>query len=105
MSDIGKDIISGLHEALDYAKGHAIGKTHEVTVPDDVDVADIRARQGLSQIQFSRRYRVPLATLRNWEQGLRKPGLAARILLCVIDREPDAVIRSLTPADPVSAEG
>jgi len=45
------------------------------------------------------RWRMLMATvrvaLRNWEQGVRNPEGAARILLQVVDREPDAVMRAL----------
>ena len=96
MSEVGKDILQGLNEALDYAKGKNVGRAHHIAVPEAVDVAVIRERQGLSQAQFCRRYRIPLKTLRNWEQGIRRPDLSARILLHVIDREPEAVARALS---------
>jgi len=37
---------------------------------------------------------VSARTVRNWEQGGRQPEGPARILLQVIDREPEAVMRA-----------
>lgn len=55
----------------------------------------IRQRLGMTQEQFSARFHVPLGTLRDWEQGVREPDSAARTLLRVIDKNPEAVIRAL----------
>jgi putative transcriptional regulator len=55
----------------------------------------IRERLQLTQEEFSLRFGVPLGTLRDWEQGASFPDSAARTLLRVIDKEPDAVIRAL----------
>ena len=60
-----------------------------------VDVAAIRKRMGMSQIQFAKRYGFSHTTLRDWEQGRRSPGSVARTLLTVLDREPQAVDRAL----------
>jgi putative transcriptional regulator len=58
--------------------------------------ATIRRRLGMTQEQFAATIRVPLATLRNWEQGRVQPDPAARALLTVIEREPEAALRALT---------
>ena len=34
-------------------------------------VKQIRARTGLSQAKFAAKYHIPLATLENWERGIR----------------------------------
>lgn len=36
-------------------------------------IQEIRALTRLSQPQFSEKYRIPLPTLRKWEQGKREP--------------------------------
>ena len=41
----------------------------------------VRERVGLSQTAFARRIGVPVATVRNWEQGKRSPRGPARALL------------------------
>ncbi|MYC67994.1 MAG: helix-turn-helix domain-containing protein [Acidobacteriia bacterium] len=56
----------------------------------------IRRRLGLSQMELARRIDVPHETIRNWEQGKRCPTGAARALLRVLDKAPEAALRVLT---------
>lgn len=63
--------------------------------PQPDDVRAIRQRLGLSQEQFAARFGFSVETIRNYEQGHRRPTGPARVLLRVIAREPDAVIRAL----------
>ena len=49
----------------------------------------------LSQAEFADTFRIPLGTLRDWEQHRREPDQAARAYLEVIAREPEAVRRAL----------
>lgn len=57
----------------------------------------IRRALGLSQEEFAARYRIPVGTLRDWEQGRFEPDAAARAYLTVIARAPDIVRRALEP--------
>ena len=66
----------------------------------DVEVTAARVRwvrktTGLTQEGFAARYRIPLGTLRDWEQGRRESDAAALAYLRVIEREPDMVARAL----------
>jgi putative transcriptional regulator len=70
-------------------------RVYTVTVPEIVDVKKVRAKLKMSQDEFSRHYGFKPATVRDWEQGRRKPDRAARILLSTIDKEPDVVERVL----------
>jgi DNA-binding transcriptional regulator YiaG len=65
--------------------------------PPPIDVKQMRRRMGFTQTQFARRFGVPVATLRHWERGDRKPRLAARALLHLIDKFPQLVLRGLRP--------
>jgi putative transcriptional regulator len=58
----------------------------------------IRRALALSQEEFSTRFRIPLGTLRDWEQGRKDPDAAARAYLIVIGRNPSAVTEALHPA-------
>src|SRR5215475_3950745 len=58
----------------------------------------MRRALGLTQEEFSARFRIPLAMLRDWEQGRSEPDQATRAYLTVIAREPDAVRRALSEA-------
>jgi putative transcriptional regulator len=55
----------------------------------------MRRAMGLAQEDFSARFRIPLGTLRDWEQGKTEPDQAARAYLTVIARDPEAVRRAL----------
>lgn len=56
----------------------------------------VRRRLGLTQVELARRIHVPHETIRNWEQGKRRPTGAARALLRVLDKVPEAALRVLT---------
>lgn len=58
----------------------------------------VRKRLGLTQAEFSRRIDVSLDTIRNWEQGKRSPTGAAKALLRVLDRAPEASLAALGKA-------
>ncbi len=55
-------------------------------------VRRVRRRAGLSQAEFAHRMGIAVATVRGWEQGRFVPQGAARALLRVIDRVPEAVL-------------
>lgn len=63
--------------------------------PRGEDVKLIRARLGLSQKEFAKRFGFSVETIRNYEQGHRQPTGPARTLLRVIANEPEAVARVL----------
>lgn len=95
-SDAFKEIMAGLESALAYAKGDkSQGVEHRVRI-EEPDVKTVRGKLGLSQEDFAAAFGVPLGTLRHWEQGLRRPEGAARVLLKVIDVRPDIVAQVLT---------
>jgi putative transcriptional regulator len=56
------------------------------------DVKAIREKYGLSQSKFAKLLGISPATLRNWEQGRRRPEGPARILLFIADKHPEAVL-------------
>jgi putative transcriptional regulator len=59
----------------------------------------------LTQEEFAARFRIPLGTLRDWEQGKTEPDQAARAYLRVIARNPKAVLEALEPeAEPAPAD-
>jgi putative transcriptional regulator len=67
---------------------------------DDEDVKKLRERMKLSQAGFAAMLGISVGTLRNWEQGRRKPEGPARALLRVAAVHPEAVLDALTrPAD------
>ncbi len=95
MRDVSDSILKGLEEAIAFAEGNETeARVHRIEIPEP-DVRTIRARTGLSQREFARRIGVKTATLVNWEQGHRRPQGPARVLLALIDKDPDIVCRTL----------
>ena len=63
--------------------------------PSPDRVRALRARLGLTQAQFARRFGFTLDTVQQYEQGRRRPSGPASTLLRVIEAEPAAVVRAL----------
>jgi putative transcriptional regulator len=58
-------------------------------------VREIRAKLGLTQAAFARRFGFSVEAVRNYEQGLRQPPAPIRAYLRVIAAETEAVDRAL----------
>jgi len=89
-----KKLLEGVRElgsALRGEKGVVARVDH--IAPDSV--VAIRAKLGLSQSEFARVFGISLDTLQNWEQGRRKPSGAARVLLKVAERHPEAILEAV----------
>ncbi len=102
MSELGEMLLEGLGEAVAHLRGEDVPGVRVrtvATIPDDIDVAAIRARLGMKRKTFADRFGFSISTLTKWERGERRPDGAARALLLVIDREPEAVIRALLAAE------
>jgi len=63
-----------------------------------VNVKRLREKLGLTQEDFAAVYRIPVGTLRDWEQRRKTPDAPARAYLSVIERNPEAVAALLRPA-------
>jgi len=99
MNSVTKSLLKGAKEAVKYASGHKKGaRQHKVTVPQQVDVKDIRLQLNLSRSEFSEQFGFSTRTLEKWEQGTRYPDTAARAYLTVISHDPIAVNQALNNA-------
>jgi putative transcriptional regulator len=65
---------------------------------EEPDVKDLREKHGLSQPKFAAMMGISVGTLRNWEQGRRKPEGSARVLLRVVERHPEVVFEAASGA-------
>jgi putative transcriptional regulator len=93
MSKAFKEISAGLDDAIAHARGRKTSViVHE---PETIDVKAIRKKTGMSQQKFCATFGISLGTLRHWEQGLRSPRGPARVLLKVVDHDPNAVIHAI----------
>lgn len=59
----------------------------------------LRERLGMTQAAFASAFRLPLTTLRDWEQRRSTPDAPARALLLAIERDPEALRRLLAVDD------
>jgi putative transcriptional regulator len=90
-----KELVKSLTEACEHAEGEP-GRVR-VGVVDIPVVRAIRRRLRMSQMEFARVYRIPLATIKNWEQGRGQPDAPAAAYLQVIAKRPREAREALTP--------
>lgn len=84
-------IMAGLEDAIAFAQGD----TSRGRIANPVDVKKVRAATKKTQAAFARSYRLPLGTVRDWEQNRTAPDAPARALLALIAAEPETVERLL----------
>ena len=60
-----------------------------------VDVRALRRRLKMSQERFARSFHLSVGTVRDWEQGRSVPDRPARVLLKLIERNPEIVLETL----------
>jgi putative transcriptional regulator len=90
----GQELIESMTEAVAHAKGKKTSaKEHVVDLPD---VRAIRERLKMTQPEFSKAYRIPLPTLKGWEQGRRQPDATASAYLSVIASLPQETRAALS---------
>jgi putative transcriptional regulator len=95
MSEAFKSIKQGLTEAVEFAQGQpGEAVVHEFA---PLDIKAVRAKVGMTQAEFAMTFGISLGTLRHWERGDRKPQGPALVLLNVVAKEPEAVLRALSP--------
>lgn len=82
--DAGRDIGA---ELLESVKQMDRGEGRVVYSP----VIEARAASGLSQAKFAAALGVSTRTLQDWEQGRRQPSGAARTLIAIALRSPQAL--------------
>jgi putative transcriptional regulator len=89
-TEFGRELIASMQEAVAIVRGEKdAARVH--LPPGDFDVRALRERLGLTRAAFSKRFGLAVAAVRDWEQGLRRPDPAARVLLLVIARSPETV--------------
>jgi len=80
------ELLSSIEEAGTIIKGKKDAcRTFRILDPN---VPEIRQQLGLTQERFASLLGISTATLKNWEQGRRKPDGPARVLLCVAAKYP-----------------
>ena len=98
MSKFGKELIAAMGEALAHAEGKPTGMVEHRLELDAIDAKSIRKGLRLTQEEMARMLGTSTSGYRKWEQGERQPSGAARTLLRVMEKEPEAVLRALSAA-------
>jgi len=88
-----QELLKSIQQADEIIKGDLAPS--RVFVMEANSVRVIRESVGLSQDRFAALIHVAPSTLRNWEQGRRKPGGAATALLTAIRNDPVNVLAAL----------
>ncbi|MDE0131255.1 MAG: transcriptional regulator [Candidatus Tectomicrobia bacterium] len=96
-TDTGLEIETALGEVLAHVRGETALPCRIVDDPTAERIVALRKRMKLSRIRFADRFGLDARAVQDWEQGRRVPDRAARVLLTVIDRDPEAVMRALAP--------
>ena len=91
-SKVEQDLLEAMEQAVEFVTGKRKLLVRQVEVGR---VAAARQRLGMTQDAFAAFLEVPLSTIRKWEQGARNPSGAARVLLTMIENEPNAVRRAI----------
>lgn len=89
-------ISAGLEDAISFSQGGAA--RGRITQP--IDVRAIRVRTKKTQQEFAQAYHIPIGTVRDWEQRRRQPDAPARVLLSMIEAEPETVAQLVARAEP-----
>lgn len=84
-------IAAGLEDAIAFAGGDE----SRARVVKPVDVKALRQRIGKTQGEFSKDFKLPLGTVRDWEQHRREPETASKVYLSMIEADPEGVRRIL----------
>ncbi len=93
MGEAYKSIHEGLKEAIEYSKGNKKGAL--TFRPRHIDVKRLRKNIGMSQTTFASSFGISVSTLRHWERGDRYPQGPALVLLNLLAKDPDTVIKIL----------
>ena len=88
-----KLLLKSIQEAREIQAGKR--KPSRVFHVEPLQVKKIRNKLHVSQVKFANLIGVSAATLRNWEQGRTYPEGAARALLMVASKRPDAIFEAL----------
>jgi putative transcriptional regulator len=94
MGKFASELIASLKQAVAHAKGRKV-RGMRVTTVEMPDVKAIRRSLRMSQQRFALAYRIPLPTLKNWEQGRRYPDAPAAAYLLAIKRKPKEVLEAV----------
>jgi putative transcriptional regulator len=97
MGKFGEELIESMQQAARHAARKKVRglRVSKVELPD---VRAIRRSLRMTQHHFAAAYRIPLPTLKNWEQGRRMPDAPAAAYLLAIKRRPKEIMEAVARA-------
>ena len=95
-TELGREIETVLGEVLAHVRGETELACRIVDDPEAGRIVALCKRFWLSRQKFADRFGLDARALQEWEQGRRVPDRAALVLLTVIDRNPEAVVKALS---------
>ncbi|MEW6712551.1 MAG: NadS family protein [Candidatus Riflebacteria bacterium] len=90
------DLVASIKEAGKIHRGEM--KPSRVFEVTPLDVKQIREKLHKTQQEFALMIGISVATLRNWEQGRRRPEGPAMVLLRIAQTNPEAISQALLNA-------
>jgi putative transcriptional regulator len=96
-SRVGDDLIDAFEEMARHLRGEIELEAHDVPggAMTPAQIKAIRSKVASSTKEFERLFGIPARTMESYEQGRRSLDGAMRVLLRIIDREPNAARRAL----------
>ena len=92
-NELFNELLTSIQEAGKIRRGE-LPATPARAIPEP-DVKQIRKQIGFSQSKFSALIGVSIRTIQNWEQGHRRPTGAAKVLLLLVQADPEAICKNL----------
>ena len=96
---MSKAVFEGIKAGLEDAIAFQAGDLTRGRVAT-VDVKQVREATAMTQESFARTFRLPVATVRDWEQGRRRPDSGSQTLLRMIGAAPkdvQAILERVAP--------
>ncbi len=94
--DLFNELLESVRQGGEILRGETEpSRNFDLSRDDTPDVVAVRAQLGLSQPKMAALMGISVGTLRNWEQGRRRPEGPARALLRVAAMHPEAVLDSV----------
>lgn len=94
-TEIGLELEEALGEVLAHVRGELELPCRILENPAADQILSVRKRLKLSRQKFADRFGLDARAIQDWEQGRRTPDRAARVLLTVINHNPQAVVQAL----------
>jgi putative transcriptional regulator len=97
--NIADELVVAMQQAVEHAQGKRKLRSHKLSHRYRASqIRKIRERLRLTQPEMAVMLGTTVSGFRKWEQGDREPRGAARMLLRLMEREPEAVVRALRSA-------